>query len=121
MPNTLSQISRRVEDLTRARAFWRDTLGIAELYSFPGLAFFDLDGTRLMLKETGTRDAADILYLASADITADHTRLTEQGAVMTGTPHMIHRHADGTQEWMAFFEDDEGRPLALHAMVTASP
>ena len=116
----LTQLSRRVESLDRARAFWRDTLSVPELYAFPGLAFFDLGGTRLMLKETGTRDAADILYLASADITADHARLAERGAVMTGAPHMIHRHADGSEEWMAFFEDDEGRPLALHAII-ASP
>jgi predicted enzyme related to lactoylglutathione lyase len=113
----VTQISRRVEALDLARAFWRDTLQIPELYAFPGLAFFDLGGTRLMLKETGTRDQADILYLASEDILADHARLTERGATMTGAPHMIHRHPNGSQEWMAFFEDDEGRPLALHAVI----
>jgi hypothetical protein len=26
---------------------------------------------------------------------------------------MIHRHDDGTEEWMAFFNDNEGRPLAI--------
>jgi hypothetical protein len=26
---------------------------------------------------------------------------------------MIHRHEDGTEEWMAFFKDNEDRPLAL--------
>jgi methylmalonyl-CoA/ethylmalonyl-CoA epimerase len=30
---------------------------------------------------------------------------------------MIHRHADGTEEWMAFFSDPEGRPLALMSQV----
>lgn len=119
MPH-VTQIARRVESLDRARAFWRDTLGIPELYTFPGLAFLDLGGTRLMLKETGTADPADILYLSSDDIAADHARLKERGAAMTGAPHMIHRHPDGSEEWMAFFEDDEGRPLALHAVI-ASP
>jgi predicted enzyme related to lactoylglutathione lyase len=113
----LSQLSRRVESLDRARAFWRDTLQVPELYVFPGLAFFDLGGTRLMLKETGTREEADILYLASTDITAEHARLQERGASMTGAPHMIHRHPDGAEEWMAFFKDDEGRELALHSLV----
>jgi hypothetical protein len=116
----LTQVSRRVESLPRARAFWLQTVQIPELYAFPGLAFFDLSGTRLMLKETGTREGADILYLASTDIAADHARLVERGAVVTGAPHLIHRHPDGSEEWMAFFEDDEGRPLALHA-ITASP
>ena len=113
----LSQISRRVEDLTRARAFWREILLIPELHAFPGLAFFDLGGTRLMLRETGTREEADILYIATHDITAVHAALLERGAEMTGAPHMIHKHPDGAEEWMAFFKDDEGRDLALHSVV----
>jgi hypothetical protein len=121
MPNSLSQLSRRVESLDRARGFWRDILQVPELYAFPRLAFFDLGGTRLMLKETGTREEADILYLKTPDIASAHTALMERGAHVTGAPQVIHRHADGAEEWMAFFEDDEGRPLALHAVVTALP
>jgi catechol 2,3-dioxygenase-like lactoylglutathione lyase family enzyme len=113
----LSQIARRVEDLTRARTFWRDTLQLPELYAFPGIAFFDLGPTRLMLRETGMRDQADILYLATSDITAAHAALGERGAELTGAPHMIHKHPDGAEEWMAFFKDDEGRDLALHSVV----
>ena len=113
----LSQLSRRVESLDRARSFWRDTLQVPELYAFPGLAFFDLGGTRLMLNETGTSTEADILYLATPDIHATHAALGERGASLTGTPHLIHTHPDGTQEWMAFFKDDEGRDLALHSLV----
>ncbi|WP_137111257.1 VOC family protein [Rhodobacter sp. SY28-1] len=113
----LSQLSRRVKNLDRARAFWRDTLQIPELYAFPGLAFFDLGGTRLMLRETGTQDEADILYLSTPDITSAHAALAERGANMTGAPHMIHKHPDGAEEWMAFFKDDEGRDLALHSVV----
>lgn len=112
----LSQISRRVENLDRARVFWRDTLGIAELFAFPGLAFFDLGPTRLMLRETGTRDQADILYLSTPDITTAHAALGEMGVQLTGTPHIIHRHSDGAAEWMAFFKDDEGRDLAWHSI-----
>jgi catechol 2,3-dioxygenase-like lactoylglutathione lyase family enzyme len=113
----LGQIARRVEDLTRARCFWRDTLQLPELYAFPGLAFFDLGATRLMLRETGTREEADILYLTTPDILAAHAALIERGAEMTGAPHMIHKHPDGAEEWMAFFKDDEGRDLALHSVV----
>jgi catechol 2,3-dioxygenase-like lactoylglutathione lyase family enzyme len=117
MPATrLSQLSRRVEDLSRARSFWRDTLEIPELYAFPGLAFFDLSGTRLMLKETGSREEADILYLSCPDIGAAHAELVQRGVEVTGAPHIIHKHPDGAEEWMAFFKDDEGRDLALHAI-----
>lgn len=113
----LSQIARRVEDLARARIFWRDTLQVPELYAFPGLAFFDLGGTRLMLRETGKREEADILYLATPDIEASHAALMERGAQITGAPHMIHKHPDGTEEWMAFFKDDEDRDLAWHSVL----
>jgi predicted enzyme related to lactoylglutathione lyase len=26
---------------------------------------------------------------------------------------MVHRHPDGTEEWLAHFNDPEGRPLAI--------
>ncbi|MGZ5786544.1 MAG: hypothetical protein ACXWJM_11540 [Ramlibacter sp.] len=35
-------------------------------------------------------------------------------------PHLIHRHADGTEEWMAAFEDNEGRTLQPTAQVKAA-
>jgi catechol 2,3-dioxygenase-like lactoylglutathione lyase family enzyme len=113
-----SQIARRVEVLDRARAFWRDSLGLTELHVFPGLAFFDLGATRLMLRETGTRDEADLLYLPVPDIASACAALMQRGVVFSGAPHMIHRHPDGTEEWMAFFKDDEGRDLALHRVIT---
>jgi methylmalonyl-CoA/ethylmalonyl-CoA epimerase len=33
---------------------------------------------------------------------------------------MIHRHPDGTEEWLANFVDPDGRPLALMAQVATS-
>jgi methylmalonyl-CoA/ethylmalonyl-CoA epimerase len=30
---------------------------------------------------------------------------------------MIHKHEDGVEEWMAFFSDPEGRPLAIMSVV----
>jgi methylmalonyl-CoA/ethylmalonyl-CoA epimerase len=34
-----------------------------------------------------------------------------------GAPHLIYRHEDGTEEWMAFFDDPDGHPLALMTQV----
>ena len=110
----VSQIARRVENLDRARAFLTSVAGLRELYAFAGLAFFDLGGTRLMLRETGKREEADILYFRVPDIASAHAALARAGAQISAAPHMIHRHADGTEEWMTFFKDDEGRDLALH-------
>ena len=43
--------------------------------------------------------------------------LAERGVKFQGAPHLIHRHADGTEEWMAFFEDPDGNYLALMEQV----
>jgi hypothetical protein len=51
------------------------------------------------------------------DIHTAREALTARGAVFTDAPHMIHRHADGMEEWMSFFQDNEGRPLAIMAQV----
>ncbi len=43
--------------------------------------------------------------------------MTSQGAEFVDAPHMIHRHEDGTEEWMTFFRDNESRLLALMEQV----
>jgi hypothetical protein len=34
-----------------------------------------------------------------------------------GAPHLIHCHDSGVEEWMAFFDDLDGQPLALRSQV----
>jgi hypothetical protein len=88
-------------------------IGLPHLFTFGTLAFFDCGGTRLMLSGEGGAKPESILYLRVTDIAAAHAELTSRGVKFTHAPHMIHRHADGTEEWMAFFEDPDGRPLAI--------
>ena len=61
---------------------------IPELYAFPGLAFFDLGGVRLMLTEedggAGTQDS--ILYLRVPDLHAARQALEERGVKFTHAP-----------------------------------
>ena len=119
----LGQVARSTRDAAAARDWYRDVLGLPELYFFGNLAFFDLGGVRLMLsEESGAREdeakedggaAESLLYLRVSDIHASRAELEGRGVTFTHAPHMIHRHEDGTEEWMAFFEDNEGRPLAL--------
>ena len=52
-----------------------------------------------------------------ADIESACKTLKARGVEFSNVPHMIFRHADGTEEWMAFFKDPEGRPLALMEQV----
>ena len=114
----LGQISRTVKDIKESEAWYGGVLGLPHLYTFGNLAFFDMGGTRLYLTEAaGAPCNESILYLRVADIVAAHDALKARGVEFLGAPHMIHKHADGTEEWMAFFEDPEGRPLALMSQV----
>ena len=113
----LAQVARTVRSVEESRIWYRDTLGLSELYTFPGLAFFDLGGVRLMLSEEGDGSQDSILYLRVPDVHAAKEELEGRGVNFTHAPHMIHRHEDGTEEWMTFFQDDEGRPLALMTQV----
>jgi DNA-binding CsgD family transcriptional regulator/catechol 2,3-dioxygenase-like lactoylglutathione lyase family enzyme len=116
----IGQISRRVTDIATARQWYGEVLGLKHLYSFGDLAFFDCGGTRLYLQQ-GEAGPESILYFRVSDIRAAHQMLSARGVVFAGAPHMIHRHDDGTEEWMAFFNDPDGRPLAMMAQVKPLP
>jgi DNA-binding CsgD family transcriptional regulator/catechol 2,3-dioxygenase-like lactoylglutathione lyase family enzyme len=110
----VGQIARSVGDIQASEKWYREVLALPHLYTYGTLAFFDCGGTRLMLSQEGGGAAKEsILYLRVADIAAAHETLAARGVKFTHAPHMIHRHADGTEEWMAFFEDPDGRPMAL--------
>jgi catechol 2,3-dioxygenase-like lactoylglutathione lyase family enzyme len=116
----LGQIARSVRDVDAAVAWYRDTLGLAHLYTYGSLAFFDCGGTRLMLSaDESSPGTASILYFRVADIGHAYERLRAGGVAFRDAPHRIHRHPDGSEEWMAFFDDPEGRPLALMAVARA--
>ena len=117
----LGQVARTTRRFDEARAWYRDALGLPELYCFGNLAFLDLGGVRLMLSEDeGALASESILYLRVPDIHASKAELEARGVKFISAPHLIHRHADGTEEWMAAFEDYEGRPLQLMMQVRSS-
>jgi len=117
---TIGQIARSVKDIDAACAFYGEVLGLPHLYTYGTLAFFDCGGVRLFLSQ-GDGDTADsILYFRVGDIHATQKRLEAKGVAFTHAPHMIHRHEDGMEEWMAFFSDNEGRPLAIMSQIAAT-
>jgi extradiol dioxygenase family protein/DNA-binding CsgD family transcriptional regulator len=115
----IGQISRSVRNIEEAKRFYGETLGLEHLFTYGKLAFFDCGGTRLYLDEKEEVQPESILYLRVEDIQAAHGELSSRGVEFMNPPHMIFRHGDGTEEWMAFFKDPEGRPLALMAQIKA--
>lgn len=61
-----------------------------------------------------------MIYLKVTDIQQARQELRAKGVEFLNAPHLIHRHADGVEEWMAFFKDPEGRPLAIMSQVAPS-
>jgi DNA-binding CsgD family transcriptional regulator/catechol 2,3-dioxygenase-like lactoylglutathione lyase family enzyme len=114
----IGQISRSVRDIQQSESWYRDVLGLTHLYTFGKMAFFDLGGTRLYLTQEAESPAAEsILYLRIPDIQFGHETLKSRKVEFISAPHMVHKHPDGTEEWMAFFKDPEGRTLALMSQV----
>lgn len=114
----LHQVAQHADDLDRAVAFYRDVLGLSLIARFdpPGLAFFDLDGTRLLLEEPAP---SSLLYIGVENLEARSAELAAHGVEIVAGPELVHRDEDGTfgparsEEWMTFFNDSEGNLTAL--------
>jgi methylmalonyl-CoA/ethylmalonyl-CoA epimerase len=122
----LVQIAQRVTDLDRAVAFYEDLLGkkVAAQFNPPGIAFFLLDGTRLLLD---TAAPSGLIYLAVDDVEFSVDELRNRGIAITTEPHVIFQHTDdtlgpaGTDEWMAFITDSEGNTVGLVSYANSDP
>jgi DNA-binding CsgD family transcriptional regulator/catechol 2,3-dioxygenase-like lactoylglutathione lyase family enzyme len=113
----IGQVSRTVSDIAAAEHWYGKVLGLKHLYTFGKAAFFDCGGTRLYLTAEQALGPESILYLRVGDIRAACEQLRERGVEFHSAPHLVHRHADGTEEWLAVFKDPDGRPLALLSQV----
>ena len=123
----LHQVAQHVDDLDRAVAFYSDVLAGEPIARFdpPGLAFFRLGDTRLLLDAAAP---SALIYLAVDDIRTTTEKLRSAGVTIDSEPHLIFADADGQfgepgwEEWMAFFRDSEGNLVGLasrHAPRTA--
>jgi predicted enzyme related to lactoylglutathione lyase len=111
----LHQIAQPVEDLSRAVAFYRETLGVPHLFTLPNLAFFDCAGVRLMLSPPEGGDTfapGSPLYFHVEDINAAYQTLVERGVTFEQAPHIVGQ--TGSHDvWLAGFYDTEGNFLGL--------
>jgi methylmalonyl-CoA/ethylmalonyl-CoA epimerase len=100
---SLGQISRSVRNIEESVDWHKNKLRLRHLYTYGKLSFFDCDGTRLFLEESGNPSVESVLYLRVPDISAAYDELQKRGIAFTSAPHLIHRHDDGAEEWMALF------------------
>lgn len=113
----LVQIAQHADDLDRAADFYTVLLDTTPAARFdpPGLLFFDLDGTRLLLDRNAP---SSLIYLQVHNVHEAIERLDGVAEVVTH-PHVIFTHEDhrlgpaGHQEWQAFIRDSEGNTVGL--------
>jgi DNA-binding CsgD family transcriptional regulator/predicted enzyme related to lactoylglutathione lyase len=119
-PTHLAQVARSVGDLSASRSFYAALLGTDPVIETDTLCFFDLGGVRLMLS-AGPPAPESVLYLGVEDIAAALDRAAASGVTVLAAPHRIHRHPDGSEDWLAFFNDPDGRPLAFSSRTHPQP
>ena len=84
------------------------------LFQFPGIAFFDCEGIRLMLSaaETPGQTFSSVVYFKVPEIQPAADALKSRGVSFEKDPHVIARMPDHNL-WMAFFRDPDRNLLAL--------
>lgn len=116
----VGQILIPVEDLERATAFYRDTLGIPFLFSAPPqMSFFMTGNVRLLVgvPEAGQpRERGSMVYFRVTDIKAVFETLSTRGVPFGAEPHRVHRTPE-SELWLAEFRDPDGNGLALMSEV----
>jgi methylmalonyl-CoA/ethylmalonyl-CoA epimerase len=118
----IGQIAITCHDLKRATEFYRDKLGMRLLYEFPGLAFFDCGGVRLMLAEPEKKEfdhPASIIYYRVGDIQQASRTLVDKGVELEHEPRVIAKMPDHDL-WMCFVRDSEGNLVGLMSEVKHS-
>ena len=113
---TIGQLLVPVEDLDRAVAFYRDTLGLAFLFvAPPRMSFFMAGSVRLLIgvpEEGQTRDRGSAIYFRVSDIHAVHKELSARGVTFGTGPHVVHR-TPTSELWLVDFRDPDGNQLVL--------
>ena len=115
----LAQVAVSVTDLDRAIAFYRDVLGLPLLFTAPpGLAFFQVGPTRMMLstQDGDSTGSHPILYYGVPDVHAAVAAVRSKGATVREDATMIARLGT-TEVWLAATQDPDGHIVGLMSEV----
>ena len=121
----IKQIAVPVDDVEKAKNFYKDKLGMQHLFDAPpGLSFFDCGGVRLMLcgpaaqGKDGDKQHAVLFYDVS-DIKKTYAAIKAAGAPSLAEPHIIAR-MNGREVWIAELGDGHGNNVSLISEVPAA-
>jgi methylmalonyl-CoA/ethylmalonyl-CoA epimerase len=111
---TIAQVALTVSDLSRAKAFYGETLGLKFLFDAGTMGFFQCGSVWVMLgtAEQPVTPAGTILYYKVGDLQGIHAALSEQAVPFLQPPHLVAKMPDHDL-WMAFLKDPDGNILGL--------
>ena len=119
----IAQIALTTQNLSAAVAFYRDTLGLKLMFEVPGMAFFDVGGTRLMLGENRLSEKLQnntYVYFDAGDWNETEAALERRGLKFDRPADIVQR-AEGKEHAIRFFRDPDGNALAIMGWRPASP
>jgi methylmalonyl-CoA/ethylmalonyl-CoA epimerase len=119
----IAQIALTTQNLSTAVAFYRDTLGLKLMFEVPGMAFFDVGGTRLMLGENRLSEKLQnntYVYFDAGDWNETEAALERRGLKFDRPADIVQR-AEGKEHAIRFFRDPDGNALAIMGWRPASP
>jgi methylmalonyl-CoA/ethylmalonyl-CoA epimerase len=112
--NRIGQIAITVGDLTRAKDFYQNVLGMKSLFDAGHSSFFQCGDVRLMISATdnpGPRGGT-ILYFKVDDIHATYASLKEQKIELLQEPHLVAKMPDHDL-WITFLKDPDKNTIGV--------
>ncbi|MEK4441485.1 MULTISPECIES: VOC family protein [Niallia] len=116
----INQIGVPVKDINRAVKFYK-ALDLPLLFSTDTMAFFDCNGTRILLSLPEKEEFAhpsSVLYFQVENIKETYEKFTNEGISFVDEPHIVAKMS-GMETWMTFFKDTEGNTHAFISEVEA--
>ena len=116
----IGQIAITVSDVAKAKAFYRDILGLAFLFDAgPNLAFLRAGNVRIMLSTPqghGEVGKNSVLYFKVDDVTSAHAAIVARGGKNERAPQMAARMPDH-ELWIGFVRDPDDNLVGLMSEV----
>jgi methylmalonyl-CoA/ethylmalonyl-CoA epimerase len=117
----IGQIALTVRDLSEAKRFYQETLGMKFLFDAGSMIFFQCGTVRLLLglsekPAESIAGSGTIVYFKVADIKAVCAVLKAQGVEFVQDAHLVAKMPDHDL-WMAFVKDPSGNALGLMSEV----
>jgi methylmalonyl-CoA/ethylmalonyl-CoA epimerase len=118
----IGQVAITVKDLAKAKAFYKDVLGLTFLFDAGTMVFFQCGTVRLLLGlpegkvEDAPANTGTILYFKVANLKGTFEALKGAGVEFVQEPNMVARMPDH-ELWLAAFKDPEGNVVELMSEV----